>query len=128
MSLIAEAIIEAFGERCPDFDPECHCCKAWAEYDELEKRAADATCATAEFNPPYRPHDLRAVPGSSRDIYELANQLGGWVSPATEDHLAKFLLREAEEASLLADELVRLRRALDAAQAGIEANSAASLD
>jgi len=33
--LIAEAITEAFGERCEDFEPECYCCKAWAEYDRL---------------------------------------------------------------------------------------------
>ena len=33
--LIAEAITEAFGERCPDFEPECHCCKVWKQYDHL---------------------------------------------------------------------------------------------
>lgn len=44
-----------------------------------------------------------------RDIYEVANQLGGYVGPNTPDDLAKFLLREADEASKLADEIVRLR-------------------
>lgn len=34
-ALIPEAITEAFGERCPDFDPGCACCRAWAEYDAL---------------------------------------------------------------------------------------------
>lgn len=24
-----------FGTRCPDYDAECHCCKAWREHDEL---------------------------------------------------------------------------------------------
>lgn len=24
---------EEWGERCPDFDPDCLCCKAWAFYD-----------------------------------------------------------------------------------------------
>lgn len=33
--LIAEAIKEAFGERCPDFDKDCWCCKAWKQYDDL---------------------------------------------------------------------------------------------
>lgn len=37
IDLIAEAITEAFGERCPDFEPSCYCCQAWAEYDALKK-------------------------------------------------------------------------------------------
>jgi hypothetical protein len=36
MKLIAELITEEYGERCPDFDPRCHTCKIWAEYDEAE--------------------------------------------------------------------------------------------
>lgn len=32
---IAEAITEAFGERCPDYEPGCHCCEAWKQYDAL---------------------------------------------------------------------------------------------
>jgi len=39
--LISLSITEALGERCPDFDPECWCCKAWAEFDAL--RAAIST-------------------------------------------------------------------------------------
>lgn len=35
MSYIAEAITEAFGDRCPDFEPGCHCCRSWAEFDAL---------------------------------------------------------------------------------------------
>lgn len=31
--LIFEAISEAFGARCPDFEPDCYCCRAWAQYD-----------------------------------------------------------------------------------------------
>ena len=33
MSLIKEAITEYFGPRCPDHEPECIVCQAWAEYD-----------------------------------------------------------------------------------------------
>lgn len=33
--LIAEAITEAFGERCPDYDKDCWCCRAWQQYDDL---------------------------------------------------------------------------------------------
>ena len=32
---IAEAITEHWGERCPDFDADCPCCKAWIRYDVL---------------------------------------------------------------------------------------------
>lgn len=35
LNLIAEAITEHWGERCPDFDGECFCCKVWSEYDRL---------------------------------------------------------------------------------------------
>lgn len=33
--LIAEAITEAFGERCPDVAEGCPCCDAWKQYDDL---------------------------------------------------------------------------------------------
>jgi len=33
-----------FGERCPDFDPDCCVCQAWAGFD---KRARTITRATA---------------------------------------------------------------------------------
>lgn len=39
--LIAEAITEAMGERCPDFDADCLCCKTWAEYDALSQARAE---------------------------------------------------------------------------------------
>lgn len=24
-----------YGTRCPDYDADCYCCKAWREHDEL---------------------------------------------------------------------------------------------
>ena len=45
-----------------------------------------------------------------RDIYEVSNQLGGYVGPGTEERLAKFLIRESKEAAKLADEIERLQR------------------
>ncbi|WCA57817.1 hypothetical protein G6M16_008935 [Agrobacterium tumefaciens] len=51
-----------------------------------------------------------------RDIYEVANQLGGFVGPSTDKLLAKFLIREAEEAAELANEIVRLRQLLSEAE------------
>lgn len=33
---IAEVLLtEHFGERCPDFEPDCECCKRWKLLDEL---------------------------------------------------------------------------------------------
>lgn len=36
---IAEAITEAYGERCPDFVEGCACCEAWKQYDALKAAA-----------------------------------------------------------------------------------------
>lgn len=52
------------------------------------------------------------------DIYEVANQLEGYVGPDTPEPLAQFLLREGREAAKLADEIVRLRAARSAPEAG----------
>ncbi len=49
-----------------------------------------------------------------RDIYEVANQLEGYVDEGTPEHLARFLLREGKAAADLADEIVRLKAALAA--------------
>lgn len=46
--LIAEAITEAFGERCPDYGEHCPCCQAWKQYDEskgLQIRVEELTRA-----------------------------------------------------------------------------------
>lgn len=48
-SLIAEAITEAFGERCPDFEPDCWCCKAWAAFDAIRAREAELVEALKPF-------------------------------------------------------------------------------
>lgn len=40
---IAEAITEAFGERCLDFAEGCACCEAWKQYDELSRLREAAT-------------------------------------------------------------------------------------
>lgn len=34
--LIAFAITEAFGERCPTADADCYTCQAWGQYDKLK--------------------------------------------------------------------------------------------
>lgn len=35
MNKIEEVMAEYWGERCPDYEPECPTCQAWAEYDKL---------------------------------------------------------------------------------------------
>jgi len=47
-TLVEEAIIEAFGARCPDFAEGCPCCDAWAEYDALAASEAARIEAEAE--------------------------------------------------------------------------------
>jgi hypothetical protein len=32
--LIAEAITEAFGARCTEYDKDCWVCRAWQQYDD----------------------------------------------------------------------------------------------
>jgi hypothetical protein len=47
---ILEAVEAHWGERCPDFDPECACCRAWAEVDAhaAAMQAKDARIADLE--------------------------------------------------------------------------------
>lgn len=41
MTVIDEAITEAFGERCPEYAEGCPCCDAWAELDALRREIAE---------------------------------------------------------------------------------------
>lgn len=34
-------LVEFFGERCRDFEPECECCKRWAAFDVLIENPFD---------------------------------------------------------------------------------------
>jgi len=40
--LIEAALMDYYGNRCDDFDVECLCCRAWAEYDGLREQGARA--------------------------------------------------------------------------------------
>lgn len=53
------------------------------------------------------------------DIWEVANQLEGFVTSRTPKDLADFLLREGRAAGKLAEEIVRLRESLEAQAARI---------
>jgi hypothetical protein len=37
---IAQAIIEHWGERCPDYSEGCPCCDVWSQYDALTRRSS----------------------------------------------------------------------------------------
>lgn len=32
---VRAVMIEEWGPRCPDVDPDCLCCEAWKKFDEL---------------------------------------------------------------------------------------------
>lgn len=39
MNVLEVAVTEAFGERCPDYEPECPCCMAWKALDNSERQS-----------------------------------------------------------------------------------------
>lgn len=47
--LIAFAITEAFGERCPTTDDDCYTCQAWSQYDKC-RAAATPSAQGAEVS------------------------------------------------------------------------------
>lgn len=49
--LIAEAITEAFGERCPEFSAGCWACEAWAQYDTLSAAKSEPVAVKAWCQP-----------------------------------------------------------------------------
>lgn len=81
--LIREAITEHFGERCPDFEPECFCCKAWAEYDALKKEletaredALEEAAKIAEAMPVLRPISTAHVKSTTpKDVADAIRAL-----------------------------------------------------
>jgi hypothetical protein len=40
--LVAEAVREHWGEKCPDYSVGCYCCEAWKQYESLTARLAAA--------------------------------------------------------------------------------------
>ncbi len=36
-SQVKEAMVEYWGERCEEHDPDCPACRAWDEYDRLKE-------------------------------------------------------------------------------------------
>lgn len=50
MDYVREAVVEHWGERCSDFEPECFCCKAWAQYDQLVQAENDLYDLAARYD------------------------------------------------------------------------------
>ena len=87
---IAEAITGQWGERCPDYEPQCACCAAWAQYDALKARVAvprDWRCVPAEPTPAM----LRSATGLTN-----ANYAGAAINTRMRDAY-KCMLDEAPE-------------------------------
>lgn len=74
MKLIEEALIEYYGERCPDFAEGCPCCEAWAEFDALITRCKQLEQINADL---CRSHGVLNVTGAKLDtkVETLENQL-----------------------------------------------------
>lgn len=44
---VIAAILDVWGERCPEFEPECYTCKAWADYDRIRSKALEEAARVA---------------------------------------------------------------------------------
>lgn len=60
------------------------------------------------------------MPGG-RSVWEVANQLGGYIGPNTPDDLVAFLSRESDAAAALAERIVSLESRALAAEAALAA-------
>jgi hypothetical protein len=77
--LIAFAITEAFGERCPTTDADCYTCQAWSQYDALRAAATPSAEVSVEELADFLDHlDVLRIAGSANDDEaELARALLG---------------------------------------------------
>lgn len=64
-SLVAEAVAEHWGERCPDFESGCPCCRAWAEFDQIERLRGGLLDCMQEAADHHRENEARAKIGGS---------------------------------------------------------------
>lgn len=80
--------------------------------EDVAKRAGSTKVLSAAPRPVGTPSQVEEEQMSEqeRDIWEVANQLGGYVDPSTDERLARFLIREANEAEKLAHRIQKLER------------------
>jgi hypothetical protein len=65
-ALIAEAITDYLGERCPDYAEGCFCCEAWAEFDRLTNTSSVPSCRTDSTSLAARGADESAATNSNQ--------------------------------------------------------------
>lgn len=73
---LADAITEAFGERCPDFAEGCPCCDAWAQYDAVQLDLAELR-AWREVSPRPSPEAIVAAQRSQNEFHRRAMDILG---------------------------------------------------
>lgn len=103
--LIAEAIDGTFGERCEDFEPDCYCCQAWAQYDLSQvaiTAALEAAVAKADY---YAEQDYCALGypeeggiAASWTADMIRRDIRALVTPAQHDALAAHVAADVAKA------------------------------
>lgn len=104
-------------------------CSDWLLSNDLDMQMPDGVLDTDPLDIADQLETLASLPsaveaGPGRDIFELANQLAGYVGPDTDPELAAFLLRESKEAAKLAYEVEWLRKQCAAAPQPAEPTAA----
>jgi uncharacterized protein YuzE len=76
---LEEKIEGYYGKRCPDFEPNCHCCKAWGLYDKIVKcnylRGIFKQEYNKEANASYIYVKQRIAPGEAVKQLELSDYI-----------------------------------------------------
>lgn len=81
--LIEEAIVDYWGERCSDFNPDCRTCEAWADFDRLRASSASGEPVAWQFvqkaydlinsgEPPYSERECKVSMALSRALGALS--------------------------------------------------------
>lgn len=88
MTRIEEAITEWFGKRCPDNEPGCPCCDAWAEYDAMTPAPQDqqAEVRFAAIVAARKAHvDAVAAYNARREVVKGERERGNWFANADQE-------------------------------------------
>lgn len=104
-SLIEQAITEWFGERCPETEPGCPCCDAWAQYDSM--KAAEARPAVRELSD----DDRDWIDNRADELFRESERQRGGVRPQTitaRDYRDYFVVDATRERILSAVEALDL--------------------
>ena len=96
-----------------------HGCKPWSLLTKAHKEPylGDAEAAHALFAPILAEKERRG----RREVWEVSNQLGGYIGPNTPDDLVAFLSRESDAAADLAQRVIDAEARALAAEAALAA-------